>query len=346
LRRAAMKNRLNLLAPYLGVLACLLMIGPATAAGTSHDVLDLWPASVAANGPTRGSERVGSEGKGLGAAMNISRARIEVYKPEHPNGTAVIIMGGGGYFRIQIASESIPVAQWLSALGVTPVVLYYRLPADGWKAVAPFQDGQRAVRVLREHAAALGIDPHKIGVIGLSAGGNLAAITATRFGDRLYDPIDAADKLSARPDFVGLIYPVISMKGDLGTTRSRRELNATQKDADDAYSAELHVTRDTPPTFLAHAADDPIANVGHSMVMFNALKHDKVPVEMHIFETGGHGWGLGAPGTLTAQWPRLFATWARSHGFMTLTQLSTPIGSVAKQKFDSSVRDADEGEDQ
>ena len=341
-----MKNRLARLAPYLSVLACLLMIGPAAAADSGPTVFDLWPASVAANGPTRGPERVGTEGKGLGAAMNISRARIEVYKPEHPNGAAVIIMGGGGYFRIQIANESIPVAQWLSALGVTPVVLYYRLPVDGWKAVAPFQDGQRAVRVLREHAAALGIDPQKIGVIGLSAGGHLAAITATRFGDKLYEPVDAADKLSARPDFAGLIYPVISMKGDLGTTRSRRELNATQKDADEAYSAELHVTRDTPPTFLAHAADDPIANVGHSLVMFNALKHDNVPVELHVFENGGHGWGLGTPGSQVAQWPRLFATWARSHGFMTLTQSSAPLVTAAKPKFDSSDRDAAEDEDQ
>ena len=199
-----MKNRLARLAPYLSVLACLLMIGPAAAADSGPTVFDLWPASVAANGPTRGPERVGTEGKGLGAAMNISRARIEVYKPEHPNGAAVIIMGGGGYFRIQIANESIPVAQWLSALGVTPVVLYYRLPVDGWKAVAPFQDGQRAVRVLREHAAALGIDPQKIGVIGLSAGGNLAAITATRFGDNSGGLLRAALKI-AKP--VGAITP-------------------------------------------------------------------------------------------------------------------------------------------
>ncbi|NKF21469.1 alpha/beta hydrolase [Solimonas marina] len=341
-----MRNRLGRLAPWLGALACLLMIGQASAQSAQPTVLDLWPASVAENGPTRGPERVGTEGKGLGAAMNISRARIEVYKPAHPNGTAVIIMGGGGYFRIQIANESMPVAQWLSALGVTPVVLYYRLPVDGWKAAAPFQDGQRAVRVLRAHAAELGIDPHKIGVIGLSAGGNLAAITETRFADSLYEPIDAADKLSARPDFAGLIYPVISLKGDLGTTRSRRELNATQKDADDAYSGELHVTNDTPPTFLAHAADDPIANVGHSLVMFNALKSHNIPVEMHIFETGGHGWGLGTPGSLVAQWPRLFATWARSHGFMTLTQAPMPFGVPAKSQFDSSVRDADANEDQ
>lgn len=340
-----MKNRPSLLAPCLGMLVCLLLAKPAFAANAAPTVLDLWPASVAQNGPTRGPERTGNQGNGLGAALNISRARIEIYKPERPNGTAVIIMGGGGYFRIQIANESMPVAQWLSALGVTPVVLYYRLPVDGWQAVAPFQDGQRAVRVLREHAAELGIDPKKIGVIGLSAGGNLAAITATRFGDKLYEPIDSADKLSARPDFAGLIYPVISMKGDLGTTRSRRELNVTQKDADDAYSAELHVTHDTSPTFLAHAADDPIANVGHSLVMFNALKRNNVPVEMHVFENGGHGWGLGVPGSQAAQWPRLFATWARSHGLMMQTRPSR-AAAVATPQFDNSVRDANEEEGQ
>lgn len=340
------RRRLLGIGTCLGVLAYLGGIHNAWADGAAPTVVNLWPASVAQSGPARGPERVGTEGKGLGAALNISNARIEIYKPEHPNGTAVIIMGGGGYFRIQIANESVPVAQWLSALGVTPVVLYYRLPVDGWKAAAPFADGQRAVRVLRAHAAELGIDPHKIGVIGLSAGGNLAAITETRFADPLYDPIDAADKLSARPDFAGLIYPVISLKGDLGTTRSRTELNATQKDADDAYSAELHVSKNTPPTFLAHAADDPIANVHHSLVMFDALQRDKVPVEMHVFETGGHGWGLGSPGSLVAQWPRLFATWARSHGFMTLTQASMPFAVGPKSSFDSSVRDADADEDQ
>lgn len=309
----------------LSLLTCMAMTGVAQAAAPT--VVDLWPAAVTANAPTRGPERSGSEGKGLGAVSNISRARMEIYRPAHPNGTAVVIMGGGGYFRIQMSNESLPVAQWLNALGVTAAVLYYRLPADGWKAVAPFQDGQRAVRILRARAGEFGLDPHKIGVLGMSAGGNLAGITETRFDETLYDPVDASDKVSARPDFAALIFPVISLKGALNTTRSRRELN-TQRDADDAYSAELHVTHATPPTFLAHAADDPIANVGHSLVMFNALHAAQVPAELHVFEKGGHGWGLGAPGTLVSAWPRLFASWARSHGFMDSTRVVPTVSAL------------------
>jgi acetyl esterase/lipase len=295
-------------------LACLLGALVFQAQGAAPVTLPLWPDSVTAQAPLHGPEHVGQSGKGEGAVSHISQPRLEIYQPAHPDGTAVVIIGGGGYFRIQIGKEAQPAAQWLSAIGVTAAVLYYRLPADGWPAAAPFQDGQRAVRLLRAHAAEYGIDPAKIGVIGLSAGGNLAAITATRFDDRFYEPVDAADKASARPDFAGLIYPVISLQPPLDGTRSRRELG-TQSDAAQAYSAELHVTHATPPTFLAQAADDPIANIGHSLTMFNALKAQSVPAEMHVFETGGHGWGLGEPGSLPSAWPRLFATWARSHGY-------------------------------
>lgn len=329
------RRKLQLACSLLSLLGCMATTGVAQAA--TPTVVDLWPASVTADAPTRGPERSGTEGKGLGAVSNISRARMAIYQPAHPNGTAVVIMGGGGYFRIQISNESLPVARWLNALGVTAAVLYYRLPSDGWKAVAPFQDGQRAVRLLRAHASDYGIDPHKIGVLGMSAGGNLAGITETRFDDKLYDPIDASDTLSARPDFAALIFPVTSLKGALNTTRSRRELQ-TQKDADDAYSAELHVTHDTPPTFLAHAADDPIANVGHSLVMFNALHAAQVPAELHVFEKGGHGWGLGAPGTLVSAWPRLFASWARSHGFMDNT-------AAAPAAVTAPSNGADDGDD-
>ncbi|WP_241696011.1 alpha/beta hydrolase [Solimonas terrae] len=329
------RRKLRIAFGFVGLLTGMAIVGSAQAAATTPTVVDLWPASVTDHAPTRGPERSGTEGKGLGAVSNISRARMAIYQPAHPNGTTVVIMGGGGYFRIQISNESLPVAQWLNALGVTAAVLYYRLPADGWKAVAPFQDGQRAVRILRAHATEYGIDPHKIGVLGMSAGGNLAGITETRFDDPLYDAVDASDKVSARPDFAALIFPVISLKGALNTTRSRRELN-TQSDADDAYSAELHVTHATPPTFLAHAADDPIANVGHSLVMFNALHAAQVPAELHVFEKGGHGWGLGAPGTLVSAWPRLFASWARSHGFMD----SARTAAAAKQPAPSDADDA------
>jgi acetyl esterase/lipase len=275
---------------------------------------DLWPGTPPGGGGPSGPERIGQSGTGVGAVSNISKPRIEVYKPANPNGAAVVLIGGGGYFRIGIGHEVMPTARWLAALGVTPIVLYYRLPADRWPAAAPFQDAQRAVRLVRAHAAELGIDPKRVGVVGFSAGGNLAGIAETRFADAFYPAVDASDKLSARPDFAGLIYPVVSLQKPYDTTRSFRELSS-QSDAVQAYSVELHVSHDTPPTFLAQAADDPIANIGNSLVMFDALRRNGVDSELHVFDKGGHGWGLGDPGSAPSAWPRLFAAWARRAGF-------------------------------
>lgn len=283
--------------------------------------IDLWPGKPpGGNGPS-GPERIGQSGTGVGAISNVSRPRIEVYKPAGANGAAVILMGGGGYFRIGIGHEVMPTAKWLAALGVTPIVLYYRLPADQWPAAAPFQDAQRAIRMVRARAQELGLDPKRIGILGFSAGGNLAGIAETRFGDAFYTPVDATDQISARPDFAGLIYPVVSLQAPFDTTRSFRELS-TQRDAVQAYSVELHVSHDTPPTFLAQAADDPIANIGNSLVMFQALKKNDVDAELHVFDKGGHGWGLGDPGSAVAAWPRLFAAWARRNGFFSAVDTS------------------------
>lgn len=288
--------------------------------------IDLWPGTPPGGGGPSGPERIGRTGTGVGAVSNVSRPRIEVYRPANPNGAAVILLGGGGYFRIGIGHEVMPTAKWLAALGVTPVVLYYRLPADRWPAVAPFQDAQRAIRIVRARAQELGIDPKRIGVLGFSAGGNLAGIAETRSTNAFYPRVDATDDVSARPDFAGLIYPVVSLQPPFNTTRSSREL-ATQNDSVQAYSVELHVSHDTPPTFLAQAADDPIADIGNSLVMFDALKKNGVDVEMHVFDKGGHGWGLGDPGTAVAAWPRLFAAWARRNGFFSAVD-DTPFARM------------------
>ncbi|PTR30914.1 acetyl esterase/lipase [Luteibacter sp. OK325] len=277
--------------------------------------IDLWPAAPpGGNGPQR-PERVYEKGSHAGAVSNVSRPRIEIYTPPHPNGSAVIVIGGGGYARIGIGQEVMPTATWLASQGVTAVVLYYRLPADHWPAVAPFQDAQRAIRTLRAHAHELGVDPARIGLVGFSAGGNLAGIAETRFADVLYPAVDAADQLSSRPDFVALIYPVISLQQPYDTTRSGRELS-TQADSVQAYSVQLHVTHATPPTFLAQSRDDPIANIGNSLIMYDALKKNRVETELHVFDKGGHGWGMGPPGSQVAAWPSLFAAWAKRIGFL------------------------------
>ncbi|WP_426702894.1 alpha/beta hydrolase [Rhodanobacter sp. Col0626] len=319
-------SRCSVFLAALAGLFCAVAMTPAIANDVAPaQTIALWPGTPPGGGSgPRGAERMGQSGTGVGAVSNISRPRIEIYKPARPNGTAVLLIGGGGYFRIGIGHEVMPTARWLAALGVTPVVLYYRLPGEGWTPAAPFQDGQRAMRILRAKAGELGIDPKRIGVIGFSAGGNLAGIVATRFAHPFYAPVDAADQQSARPDFAGLIYPVSTLQAPYATTRSVRELSA-QPDAATAYTIQLHVGHDTPPTFVTDAVDDPIVNVDTGLSLFAALLKQHVPAELHEFETGGHGWGLGKPGTLVAAWPRLFATWARSHGFMPAAASASPF---------------------
>ncbi|WP_447781528.1 alpha/beta hydrolase [Stenotrophomonas riyadhensis] len=302
---------------------------PAAPPAPAPEVVPLWPQGHWQQ-RARGPERIGIEGSAKGAVSGISNARMEIYRPLKPNGTAVVIFGGGGYFRIQIGSAAKPTAQWLQSLGVTAAVVYYRLPADGWAPVSPFQDGQRAMRLLRAQAASLGVDPERIGALGFSAGGNLAGIVATRFDAPLYPPVDAADQLSARTDFLAMIYPVVSMRAPLDHTRSKREL-ASQDDAQQAYSVEQHVRKDMPPVFLAQAVDDRTVDVGHSVAMYQATHAAGIPVELHLFEAGGHSWGLGKPGTLVAQWPRLFANWARSHGYLGPPHDASAIPAAAAQ---------------
>lgn len=256
--------------------------------------------------------------------------RIDIYRPAHPNGAAVLVIAGGGYAHIAIDKEAVPAARWLAAGGITAAVLHYRLPGGGVPVAAPFQDAQRAMRRLRADATVLGIDPARIGVLGFSAGGHLAGITATRFGDAFYAAADDIDRLSSRPDFAALIYPVISMQPPLDTTQASRRLSA-EADAATAYSVQLHVSGNTPPVFLAHAVDDPIASVNHSRLMADALLREHVPFELHLFERGGHGWGLGAAGTPASAWPQLFAAWARGHGFLPVQAPAAGQGSGASR---------------
>lgn len=332
-------------------LAGVLLVGlGAASAQAQHgelQTLPLWPAGHLPQ-VVSGPEQVGTESSSMGAVTRVSEPRLEIHRATNPDGTAVLILGGGGFFRIQIGTAARPMAQWLASIGVTSAVLYYRLPADGWPASAPFADGQRAMRLLRANATELGIDPDRIGVIGSSAGGNLAGTLATRFDHDFYPALDSSDRLSSRPDFLAMIYPVVTLRPPYDTTRTRRELD-TQSDAVSAYSVEEHVRADMPPVFLAHAADDAIADVGHSLLMFQATHRIGVPAELHVFDRGGHSWGLGRPGSQVAQWPRLFATWARRHGFMTTPPVSlqpltgsAPIPAAAPEDDDEDF--VDEGD--
>lgn len=297
---------------WLAAFVLLLVAVPAAAQG--GEVISLWPGVMPGSGTATGPEKIGSEGAATGSVSNVTVPRMVVVRPKNPNGAAVLVIGGGGYFRIQIGSAAMPTAQWLADRGVTAFVLYYRLPGDGWNADAPFQDGQRAMRILRGNWKALGIDPRRIGVLGFSAGGHLAGTLATRGADSFYPAADAVDRISAVPDFAALIYPVVSMRAPIDTTRTFRELKGLP-DFRDAFSVEAHVSAATPPLFLTHAANDPIAAPEHSLRLQAAMLAAKRPVELHLFETGGHSFGLGKPGSPVSAWPRLFLAWARGNGW-------------------------------
>lgn len=302
----------------LALFAVLLMLGTTAHAqqAIKPQTIDLWPGAPPGTGRPTGPEKVDTSGSATGAVSNVTRPRIELYRPAKPNGKAVLVIGGGGYFRIQIGGAAVPTARVLLARGYTVGVLYYRLPGDGWNADAPFQDGQRAMRILADQAAGLGVRPDGIGVVGFSAGGHLAAMLATQGNETFYTPIDATDRRPAVPAFAGLIYPVISMKPPIDTTRTKRELQNLPNFLE-RFSAEDKVSARTPPIFLAHAADDRIADVDHSLRMFRAMREAGRPVELHVFEQGGHSWGVGKPGTTVSAWPNLFLRWLDQAGVPT-----------------------------
>lgn len=248
----------------------------------------------------------------------VARPVLDVFRPAVPNGSSVLIMPGGGYRQLDFDVEGYDVARVMSAIGVTAFVLTYRLPHEGWRDAAnvPLQDAQRAMRLIRNGAARLAIEPMRAGVIGFSAGGHLAASLATRASAKVYAPVDDADMQSAAPAFAALLYPVITMLPPFAHEASREvllgDLPSTEMRA--AYSCERLVTRDTPPCFLAAAIDDPDVPVDNALAMLASLRAAHVPSELHAFGEGGHGFGLGI-GQPAAAWPELFIRWASIRGF-------------------------------
>jgi acetyl esterase/lipase len=272
----------------------------------------LWHGALPDGPGPRGAEKVSERG----SYTNVSQPRMIVHYPEHSNGMAVLVISGGGYAHIESGKESAPAAEWLQSQGITAFELIYRLPEEGWSGNdVPFEDGQRAIRLIRHMSAKLGIDPHKIGIIGFSAGGHLAGMIATQFDKQFYPPIDEVDRLSARPDFVALLYPVITMLPPFDHTHSEKVIigKHPRESQQKRYSVELHVNAQTPPTFLAQALDDPISNVENSRLMYKALQRFNITSEIHLFQAGGHGWGMGAPGTPEQEWPELFKEWAKQN---------------------------------
>lgn len=248
----------------------------------------------------------------------IGRPLMAVRRPATPNGTAVMLIPGGGYGFISWDNEGEEQARWLTAQGVTCFILRYRLPGEGWadRALVPLQDAQRGIRLIRERAGTYGIDPAKVIALGFSAGGHLAGSLATRHAERTYAPIDAADRLSARPDLAGLIYPVVSLWAPFTHAGSRDNLlgPGASEAARRAASVETRVTAETPPLFIAHAGDDGLVPVANSLALYQAMIDAKRPAELHAFDAGGHGFGVRLPRSVpTSAWPTLFSAYARAH---------------------------------
>lgn len=270
---------------------------------TGHTQTPIWPGEAPDAKPVAGpeadtttSKELLIAGKSVIRLGNVAVPSITVYQPKTKNtGTAVIVFPGGGYRILAMDLEGTEVCDWLTAAGITCVLLKYRVPDSGPYPKSPMalEDAQRTLGLVRFHAVEWHIDPHRIGVLGFSAGGHLAAALSTHFEQRLYHTVDAADQVSCRPDFAVVIYP-----GYLALAEQNFALNP-----------DIHVTKETPPTFLLQTEDDRVAHVESSLVYYAALKAANVPVEMHLYTEGVHGYGLRRTALPVTAWPQLVETW-------------------------------------
>jgi acetyl esterase/lipase len=244
---------------------------------------------------------------------------IQLYQPpaDKANGAAIVVCPGGGYGALA-AHEGHDVAVWLNSIGVTAVVLKYRLGRFGYRHPVMLQDAQRAIRTTRAKAAEWKIDPNRIGIMGFSAGGHLTSTAATHFDAGDVNASDPIERQSSRPDVAILCYAVITMTDPFTHAGSRKNLlgDAPSPELIDLLSNEKQVTEKTPPTFLFHTEDDKAVPVENSLQFAAALRKAKVPYEMHIYETGRHGVGLAPTNPALSTWPKLLENWLRARKFI------------------------------
>ncbi|HKV64174.1 MAG TPA: alpha/beta hydrolase [Candidatus Acidoferrum sp.] len=303
--------------------------------------MPLWPAAVpdaqAVVGPEAAEMAKGLiAGKSGEFVVNVSQPTMTVYSPSGKNtGAAVVVFPGGGYLTLAIDLEGTEVCDWLTLKGITCVLLKYRVPDDkGYPKPARYpksgpypespmalEDAQRTMGLVRFHTAEWHIDPHKVGVLGFSAGGHLSAAISTHFAKRLYPAVDAADKESCRPDFAVVIYPghlsLSAAEWDAKQGTKKFVVRHPAHAGKDLWlNPEIPVTRLTPPTFLLQAEDDHVDNVDDSLAYYIALKKAAVPVEMHLYAQGGHAFGLRRTEFPITEWPQLVETWLGTIGMI------------------------------
>jgi acetyl esterase/lipase len=275
---------------------------PAWQPAPGHITVAIWPHGAPGAKPNLGPEVNTTTakdplvaGRPLIRLGNVSTPTLTLYAPKGKNtGAAVVVFPGGAYQILAIDLEGTEVCDWLNSIGINCLLLKYRVPDSGPypKSAAALQDAQRALGVVRSHAGEWHIDPQRVGVLGFSAGGHLAAAISTHHDQRLYTPMDAADQLSCRPDFAVIVYP-----GYLALAAQNF-----------APNPDIQVTDKTPPTFLLQAEDDPV-HVENSIVYFLALKNAKVPAELHVYAQGGHGYGLRRTALPITNWPQSVEVW-------------------------------------
>jgi acetyl esterase/lipase len=282
-----------------------------------HTQMPLWPGSPPPAKPMPGPETMSVNpesliaGKTVAAVKNVSQPTMTVYSPVGKNtGAAVLVIPGGGFEILAMDLEGSEVCDWLTAKGVTCVLLKYRVPSIPYDeqcdcrphnlalSMPSLQDAQRALRLMRAGATKWQIDPQKVGVLGFSAGGFLVAELSTQFHRQTYKPVDDADKQSTRPDFAFALYP-----GHISADRK-------------TFNPNLPVTHDTPPTFIVQAEDDHVDGVDQALIYYNALKKAEVPAELHIYAHGGHAFGLRPTASPITHWPALAETWLASLGMI------------------------------
>ncbi len=296
------------------VAGCERALADAWQPSPGHTQVPIWPGAAPDGKPVPAQETEGQTkslvaGKPWAWIANVTRPTMTAYSPNGKNtGAAVVVLPGGGFEVLAIDLEGTEVCDWLTSRGVTCVLLKYRVPSEPYDwhcdcrphnlmtSRQSLEDVQRTIGLVRLHARQWHIDPHRIGVLGFSAGGYLAAEISTKYQQRLYEPVDDADKESARPDFAVLVYP-----GHLAT-------------ANDTLNPNVPVSGDTPPTFLVQAEDDNVDGVHQSLVYYAALKKAGVPVEMHLFAHGGHAFGLRRTALPITDWPRSVEAWLRTIG--------------------------------
>ncbi|MBI1770623.1 MAG: alpha/beta hydrolase [Bacteroidetes bacterium] len=279
---------------------------------------DLYTGKIPNSKPTVNEEKT-EFFNGITIVSKIIHPTLTVFLPlkEKANGAAVIVCPGGGYTDNAISHEGTEVAKQWAEMGVAAFVLKYRIPNNTTmekKEIGPLQDVQQAIKIVRQKAVEWNINPNKVGIMGFSAGGHLASTAGTHFKTSV---IPNEEKISLRPDFMVLIYPVISFQDSIGHIGSRDALIGQKPSADQInyFSNELQVTAETPPTFLLHASDDDVVKVENSVVFYQYLIKNKVLAEIHIYQKGGHGFGLNNP-TTSDQWMERCKNWMTTNGWM------------------------------